>query len=305
MAFRILNHKAAGSLTETSLEPARWADLPAHAQFLLDVEFLTRCSPASGTASCIFCKSPSYLNEIAQLFPWIYFYAYEHSHDVPEYDPAEPCLTSAVPVTVQVQANKTTSALELTKDMARTLGDRSARERESLLLICHDLDPIRQLALQVLMRPSFAFMDIAGPIPNHYLHGELFLPIYLPNDKLFCCLLATQFAKATEYDQELYVRELGETPTRARLSRVSYVDCYRLLSKGDTVDTRLRRKLPRSGCKTVCAALAPVSCDTSRHTDELLAQHTGFIVESPPDSGSLRRPDSRVTRIINSRSPSV
>ena len=211
-SFRVLQHRAAGALDEASLEPGSWRDMPAHGQFLMDVEFLTRCGPTSGTASCIYCKSPSYLEEIARLFPWIYFYTYEHAHGVADYDPAEPSLTHAAPITVQVRDNRTTSALELTKDMARTIGERSARERESLLLVCHGVDPIRQLAIQVLMRPSHALLDIAGVVPVHYLQGELVLPLYIANDRLFCCLTTTQSAKAAEYDQTLYVSEIGEAP---------------------------------------------------------------------------------------------
>ncbi len=210
MAFRVLHHRSAGTLDETRLEPGAWSDVPTHGQFLMDVEFLTRCGPSSGTASCIYCKSPTYLEEIARLFPWIFFYTYEHTHEVDEYDPAAPSLTQAAPITVQVRDNRTTCALELTKDMARTIGERSARERESLLLVCHGVDPIRQLALQVLMRPSHAFLDVAGTIPAHYLQGELVLPLFLANDRLFCCLMTTHSAKAVEYDQALYQNEMGE-----------------------------------------------------------------------------------------------
>lgn len=149
MAFRVLQHRAAGSTDASRLEPGRWEDVPPSGQFLMDVEFLTRCSPASGTVSCLYCKSPSYLDEIARLFPWIHFYAYEHNHPVPEYDPLEPAIAYAVPVTVQVQDNKTTAAQELSKEMARSMGERSAREREGLLLICHGIDPVRQMILQV------------------------------------------------------------------------------------------------------------------------------------------------------------
>lgn len=209
MAFRVLQHGSTGCTDNPGLEPASWKDVAVEGQFLIDAEFLTRCSPTSGTASCLYCKSPAYLDQIARLFPWIYFYAYEHAHPVADYDPADPSLTSASPITVQVQDNRTTAAQELTKEMARTIGDRSARERDSLLLICHDVDPVRQLALQVLTRPSFALLDLAGPIPDCYLQGEIVLPLYLANDKLFSCLVTQQSAKAKEYDHELYFREMG------------------------------------------------------------------------------------------------
>jgi len=169
MPLRVLQHGFSGATESVGLEPGRWSDVAAHGQFLLDLEFLLRCAPASGTASCVYCKSPAYLREIAQQFPWIHFYAFEHAHAVPEYDPAQPALACSVPLTVQVvplsacfhpgqgadgrggqvEFNKTTSAQEFTKEMARTMGERSAREREGLLMICHGFDSVRQLALQV------------------------------------------------------------------------------------------------------------------------------------------------------------
>ena len=230
MAFRLLQHRAAGSTDASRLEPGTWEDVPASGQFLLDVEFLTRCAPTAGSVSCLYCKSPRYLDEIARLFPWIHFYTYEHVFPVPEYDPLEPAILYAVPITVQVQDNKTTAAQELNKDMARTIGERSAREREGLLLICHGVDPIRQLALQanpqsipegeappdtactaqLLMRPRFALLDICGAIAASYLAGEIVLPLHLPTSKLFACLVVTPSAKGCEYDQELYKGEMGE-----------------------------------------------------------------------------------------------
>lgn len=102
MPLRVLQHGFSGATESVGLEPGRWSDVAAHGQFLLDLEFLLRCAPASGTASCVYCKSPTYLREIAQQFPWIHFYAFEHAHAVPEYDPAQPALACSVPLTVQV-----------------------------------------------------------------------------------------------------------------------------------------------------------------------------------------------------------
>lgn len=216
MTLRLLRHGAAGcSDNVAGLEPGRWEDMAPAGQFLLDLEFLVRCSPTSGTASCIYCRSPPYLAELAALFPWIHFFAYQHEFAVPDYDPADPGLTSAVPVTVQVDYNKTMSAQEFTKDMARVLGERGARERESLLLICHGLDSVRQLALQVLMRPQFALLDICGLMPADYLDGEIVLPLYLSTSKLFACLAVPHNARSRSYDQDLYKGELGTMPAPA------------------------------------------------------------------------------------------
>jgi hypothetical protein len=120
------------------------------------------------------------------------------------------------------------SAQEFTKEMARTMGERCAREREGLLMICHGLDTVRQLvlqvpsplfpavharvtgpALQVLMRPSYALLDVCGVIPVDYLEGDLILPLYLPNNKIYVGLVARQDARSREYDPAVFVGEIG------------------------------------------------------------------------------------------------
>jgi hypothetical protein len=209
MPLRVLQHGFAGMIESVGLEPGKWSDVAQHGQFLLDLEFLLRCAPTSGTASCIYCKAPPYLHELAHQFPWIHFYVFEYKAPAPEYDPASPQMVTAVPPTVQVDFNKTISALEFTKDMARIMGERSARDRESLLLICHGVDSMRQLALQVLMRPSYALLDICGPVPSEYIDGDLILPIYIPNNKVFTCLITRAEARARTYDPDTYLGEIG------------------------------------------------------------------------------------------------
>lgn len=212
MPLRVLQHGFAGTTPSVGLETGRWSDVRTHGQFLMDLEFLLRYGPKSGTASCVYCKSPPYLTEIAQQFPWIHFYVFEHKPPPPaEYDPAEPSLVCSAPLTVQVEYNKTTSCMEFTKDMARTMGERGARERESLLMICHGQDVVKQLVFHVLMRPCYSFLDICGTIPVDYLDGELMLPIYLPNNKIFLGLVASQHAKCKTYDPEIFLGEIGES----------------------------------------------------------------------------------------------
>ena len=97
------------------------------------------------------------------------------------------------------------------------MGERSGRDRESLLMVCHGVDPVRQLALHVLMRPSYSFLDICGPIPVDYLDGELILPLYLPNNKVFACLVAHQHALCKTYNPEVYLGEIGERQPAARI----------------------------------------------------------------------------------------
>ncbi len=100
--------------------------------------------------------------------------------------------------------------MEFTKEMARTMGERGARERESLLMICHGQDAVKQLVYHVLMRPSYSFLDVCGTIPMDYLEGELILPVYIPNNKIFLGLIASQHAKCKSYDPETFIGEIGE-----------------------------------------------------------------------------------------------
>ena len=58
MPLRVLQHGFAGTMPSVGLEPGKWADVAQHGQFLMDLEFLLRYSPRSGTGSCVYCKSP-------------------------------------------------------------------------------------------------------------------------------------------------------------------------------------------------------------------------------------------------------
>jgi hypothetical protein len=212
MPLRVLQHGFFGTTPSVGLEPGQWGDVGQHGQFLLDLEFLLRYTPHSGTASCVYCSSPPYLAEIAQQFPWIHFYVFDHKPKAAvdgEYDPAEPALVCATPPTVQVEYNRTMSCMPFTKDMARTMGERGAREREGLLMICHGQDSVRQLSLHVLMRPNFSLLDVCGLVPLDYLDGELILPLFLPNNKIFAGLVASQHAKCKTYAPDIYLQEIG------------------------------------------------------------------------------------------------
>ena len=87
------------------LEAGTWSDVATHGQFLIDLEFLTRYTRAicnSGGGRCIYYKEPRYLPEIASLFPWLHFYAYQHVPDPQDYDPTQPEITA--PMTVEVRS---------------------------------------------------------------------------------------------------------------------------------------------------------------------------------------------------------
>lgn len=207
MPTRVLQHGFAPTVDNYGLETGTWEDMPLHAQFLLDLEFLMRYAPRT-SASCLYARSPPYLKEIASQFPWIHFYVYQHKDQHPlEYDPDRPEMLGDSPPTIQVHGNTTTAAMELTNNIARRLGEN--HEHCSRVMICHGLDPIRQLFLHVLMRPDFSLLDIQGLIPIDYPEGEIVLPILIPNNKIFTCIVVAREAKCRVYAPALFQDEIG------------------------------------------------------------------------------------------------
>lgn len=212
MPTRTLQHRFAPSTDGSiGMEPGGWEDMSVQARFLVDLEFLTRYAPPWGVA-CLYCKSPAYLPHLAAQFPWIHFYGYEHApaNQEPEYDPSAPALVSEVPITTETRLNMTVSPLEFTKEDARTMGARSmAAGAQTLLMICHGAGSIRQLALHALVQPSYSLLDVSGVIPFDYLEGELILPMFIPNNKIFVSLVAPQTGRAIQYEPDTFANEIG------------------------------------------------------------------------------------------------
>lgn len=221
MPVRVLQHGFSPATDNYGMEPGNWNDLDVQAQFLIDLEFLMRYTTLGGTGSCVYCKSPPYLTEIASHFPWLYFYAYDHvepansigscsSNPDEEYDPDRPEIilpSLSAPLTVQVHGNVTTAAYEFTKEVARKLGENS--RSASRVMICHGADSPRQLCLHAFLRPRYSLLDLVGAIPTDYLDGEIMLPMFIPNHKIFACLVAGEEAKCRSYDSALYQSEIG------------------------------------------------------------------------------------------------
>ena len=104
----------------------------------------------------------------------------------------------------------TISQHEYTKDMARVMGENRHSTRT---LICHGVDPLRQLALHALLKPTYSLMDVCGSIPADYLEGEIILPVFIPINRMFACLVVFQGAKWGSYDPEVFKAEFGKPVT--------------------------------------------------------------------------------------------
>jgi hypothetical protein len=212
------------------MKPGKWAELCERAQFLLDLEFLSRHTHPGderirptivAATACVYTQSPPYLDEIARQFPWVHFYAFRHiitAQEETEYDPAQPALVSkSTAPSMQTDRNKTTATDAFTKEAATAL----SRVREDgqsphcAVLICHGESLIQQLVFHTLLRADYSMLDIEGPIPAEYLDGDIVLPIQLPRDRVFACMVAHRSCRPTAYNPALYLEEICKSLPRA------------------------------------------------------------------------------------------
>jgi hypothetical protein len=212
------------------MKPGRWAELCERAQFLLDFEFLSRHTHPGenrirptivAQTACVYTQSPPYLNEIARQFPWVHFYAFQHIEPDSEYDPAQPALVSkSTAPSIQTDRNKTTATDAFTKESATALSrvKEDNQPSHSAVLICHGESLVQQLVFHTLLRADFSMLDIEGPIPAEYLDGDIVLPIQLPRDRVFACMVAHRTCRPTAYNPTLYLEEMCESrPTTKRV----------------------------------------------------------------------------------------
>jgi hypothetical protein len=171
--------------------------------------------------ACVYTQSPPYLNEIARQFPWVHFYAFQHIEPDSEYDPAQPALVSkSTAPSIQTDRNKTTATDAFTKESATALSrvKEDNQPSHSAVLICHGESLVQQLVFHTLLRADFSMLDIEGPIPAEYLDGDIVLPIQLPRDRVFACMVAHRTCHPTAYNPTLYLEEMCESrPTTKRV----------------------------------------------------------------------------------------
>ena len=199
----------------------KWSDLTVQGQFLLELEFLSRytqpCGDVDSETACVYTQSPPYLCDIACQFPWVHFYAFRHSRPIPvadEYDPDIPSLLGLLQsdFTQQTNLNMTTSPYEFSKEGAVTLSQSRGAPNQRLVMICHGETSMRQLALHALLRADHSLLDVCGLISEDYLEGDLVLPIFIPQDRIFVSLVASQPCKCADYYPETYGEEIGAPP---------------------------------------------------------------------------------------------
>jgi hypothetical protein len=218
------------------MDDGEWSDLTMQGQFLMDLEFLTLYTqpPRSQQTqtmimtetACVYTQTPPYLRQIASQFPWVHFYGFKDGSGE-DYDPDQPGVTWTTRTTLQTEHNRTVSPFEFSKDSAITLSKaKEAQSEHRLVMICHGETDMRQAVLHALLRADYSLMDISGTIQEDYLDGEIMLPVMLPQNKIFACLVGSHPCKCAGYDQDVYEKEIG---TSDRLS-LFFLDHTLLLS---------------------------------------------------------------------------
>ena len=241
------------------LTDGKWSDLSATAQFLLDLEFLTHHTQpgqpgGASEVACVYTRTPPYLQQIAYQFPWVHFYGFQHRTEEPEdegeeYDPDRPAVRWTSQATLHTEHNRTVSPFEFSKDSAVTLSKaKEARPEHRLVMICHGETETRQVVLHALLRADASLLDVCGTIPADYLEGQLVLPIGLPQNRLFACLVASHPCKCAEYDPALYEQEMGAPCPYTCMClvrlRLTHWEKNRLLPEHDTHERGVRPRKP-------------------------------------------------------------
>ena len=85
-------------------------------------------------------------------------------------------------------------------ESARLLGGRARSCTDRLYLACSDRHtPTRQLLYHSLAKPAYSLLSVTGLIPEEYVSGDLFYPLYTPASSGLVHLVAPGNACARLY----------------------------------------------------------------------------------------------------------
>lgn len=155
-------------------------------QALVEIEFLTRLVFDMGRGcvrwTCVYPIYPAHLPLLSRLFPSVRFYAYGASDGQgAEYDPDAPGVLPAPYRPRDCDSNATAVCQAFDNETARLLGGRGrSREDRMCLVMTEKLVPTRQFMFHTLVRPSYSLLSLTGLIPEEYLSGDLYFPLYTP-----------------------------------------------------------------------------------------------------------------------------
>ena len=153
-------------------------------QALVEIEFLTGLVFGGGGVrwTCVYPAYPPHLPLMSRLFPSVRFFAYGAADGQGGlYDPAEPASRPAPYRPAECEANVTAVCQGFDSETARLLGGRArSREDRMCLLMTERHTPTRQFMFHTLTKPSHSLLSVTGLIPEDYLSGDLYFPLYTP-----------------------------------------------------------------------------------------------------------------------------
>ena len=158
-------------------------------QALVEIEFLTRMlhrpprTERDGAHwTCVLPTCPPHLPLLSRLFPRVRFYAYAAPDETGgEYDPADPSARARPYTPAGCEANTTALCQAFDSETARLLGGRARSRGDRLyLLFSERLSPTRQMLYHALAKPAYSLLSVTGAIPEEYLSGDLYYPLYTP-----------------------------------------------------------------------------------------------------------------------------
>ena len=178
MATRWFEHGAAEVLSRSPLFAAcggqiefcpdadRGAAYSSRGLALVELEFLSR---HARSGFCVYARAGDHLALVASAFPALHFYAFECAPDAEDYDPDRPAIRAK-----DYGPNVTPSVMQLTRETGAGLRGADA-------LILHPADSAdRQLLLHTLLRPARSLFSLCGDMPEEYVSGNLYYPLYTP-----------------------------------------------------------------------------------------------------------------------------
>ena len=155
-------------------------------QALVEIEFLTHLALGRGGHgvrwTCVYPAYPPHLPLLSRLFPSVRFYAY----GAPDgqgglYDPADPASRPAPYKPAECDGNATAVCQGFDSETARLLGGRArSREDRLCLILTERHSATRQLLFHSLVRPAYSLLSLAGLVPEEFLSGDLYFPLYTP-----------------------------------------------------------------------------------------------------------------------------
>lgn len=155
----------------------------AHIEFLTNMLYRPpRTEREADRWTCVLPDCPPHLPLLSRLFPRVRFYAYSapDAHAA-EYDPADPSAQARPYTPAGCEQNTTALGQAFDTETARLLGARARSRSDRLYLLLSDrLTPTRQMLLHALVKPAYSLLCVTDMIPEEYLSGDLYYPLYTP-----------------------------------------------------------------------------------------------------------------------------